>query len=213
MTTARAKGLIGPSGMLLGICMLGALADVGTSEQTTSERKLASGSQVIRRRVELVTTDVTVRDRDGRFVSNLERQEFELLEDGVVQEIVMMTMSHGGRVFVKTAGASANTEPGIVLPPPRPSEDVAGRIFLLVIDDLHLNFRDTGRLRDLVRKIATELIHEGDMFGVLSTGPSSLAIDLTYDRRRLDDAISRISGAGLSPKDILGAPAGAQGSP
>ena len=30
------------------------------------------------------------------------------------------------------------------------------------------------------------LIHDGDMFGIVSTGPSSLAIDLTYDRKRLD---------------------------
>ena len=35
------------------------------------------------------------------------------------------------------------------------------------------------------------------MFGIVSTGPSSLAIDLTYDRKRLTEAIDKISGAGL----------------
>ena len=49
------------------------------------------------------------------------------------------------------------------------------------------------------------------MFGIVSTGPSSLAIDMTYDRKRLDEAIEKISGAGLSPKDILDAPDGSQG--
>ena len=48
-----------------------------------------------------------------------------------------------------------------------------------------------------------ELIHEGDMFGIVSTGPSSIAIDLTYDIRRLDEAIKKISGAGLKPTDIV----------
>jgi VWFA-related protein len=47
----------------------------------------------------------------------------------------------------------------------------------------------------------------------VSTGPSSLAIDLTYDRKRLDEAIEKISGAGLKPSDILDVPEGAQGPP
>jgi VWFA-related protein len=45
----------------------------------------------------------------------------------------------------------------------------------------------------------------------VSTGPSSLAIDLTYDRKRLTEAIDKISGAGLKPSDILDTPVGAEG--
>jgi VWFA-related protein len=74
---------------------------------------------------------------------------------------------------------------------------------ILFVDDLHLDFRNTGRIRELFNKIRRELIHEGDLFGIISTGPSSLAIDLTYDIRRLDEAIKRISGAGLKPNDII----------
>jgi VWFA-related protein len=102
---------------------------------------------------------------------------------------------------------------GIILPPSRPPSDAAGRIFLIFVDDLHLDFRNTGRIRDLFKKIAKELIHEGDMFGILSTGPSSLSINLTYDHRRLDEALKKISGAGLAPKDILDVPEGQQGPP
>ena len=51
------------------------------------------------------------------------------------------------------------------------------------------------------------------MFGIVSTGPSSIAIDLTYDRRRLAEAIKKMSGAGLAPKDILDVPQGSQGPP
>ena len=102
---------------------------------------------------------------------------------------------------------------GIILPPSRPTSDASGRIFLIFVDDLHLDFRNTGRIRELFKKIAKELIHDGDMFGIVSTGPSSLAIDMTYDRKRLDQAIEKISGAGLSPKDILESPDGSQGPP
>ena len=51
------------------------------------------------------------------------------------------------------------------------------------------------------------------MFGIVSTGPSSIAIDLTYDRKRLDEAIGKIAGSGLKPQDILDVPEGAQGPP
>jgi VWFA-related protein len=102
---------------------------------------------------------------------------------------------------------------GILLPASRPTPDASGRVFLIFIDDLHLDAASTPRIRALCKSIAKELIHEGDMFGVLSTGHSSIAIELTYDRRRLDEAINRIMGGGLSPKEILDVPLGAEGPP
>jgi VWFA-related protein len=211
MNMRLAKGVAPPFGIVLGVCLLG-LPAVETIGQTT-EQTPADGTRIIRSRVELVTTDVTVRDGSGRFVPDLERTDFEVLEDGARQEIVLMTMSHGGRVFVEPAGAAAAAADGIVAPPPRPSQDVAGRIFLILVDDLHLDFVDTGRLRELMRQLSTQLIREGDMFGVISTGPSSLAVDLTYDRKRLNDAISRMTGAGLAPTDMIQARQGGRGAP
>jgi VWFA-related protein len=46
------------------------------------------------------------------------------------------------------------------------------------------------------------LIHEGDMFGIVSTGHSSISEQLTYDRQVLESAIERITGGGLTPKEI-----------
>jgi VWFA-related protein len=84
---------------------------------------------------------------------------------------------------------------------------------MIFVDDLHMDFNNTGRIRELFKTISKQLIHEGDMFGVVSTGPSSIAIDMTYDRKRLDEAISKISGAGLKPEEIIETPDGAQGPP
>jgi VWFA-related protein len=49
------------------------------------------------------------------------------------------------------------------------------------------------------------------MFSIVSTGPSSLAIDPTYDRKILDDAIKKITGNGLKPSDIIQGPESAEG--
>ena len=49
------------------------------------------------------------------------------------------------------------------------------------------------------------------MFGIVSTGPSSLAIDLTYDHKILEEAIKKITGNGLKPADIIQGQDGAEG--
>jgi VWFA-related protein len=172
---------------------------------------IARTDQVIRTGVELITTDVIVRDSRGQFVADLKKDEFELYEDGVKQQVISFTLTHGGRSYNVAAPPPPPAQEGIILPPPKPANDAAGRIFIIFVDDLHLDFRNTGRIRDLFKKISKELIHDGDMFGIVSTGPSSLAIELTYDRNRLDSAIQKISGAGLAPKEILDQPEGAQG--
>ena len=85
--------------------------------------------------------------------------------------------------------------------------------WVVFVDDLHLDFRNTGRIRELFKTVSTELIHEGDMFAVVSSGPASIEIPLTYDRRRLDEALKKVTGGGLRPNEILEAPDGAQGPP
>jgi len=192
-----------------------AMSTAGLGAQQPAPQKPVAPAQgdPIRVRADLVTTDVIVRDGRGQFVADLKKDEFEVFEDGVKQSIVSFTLTHGGRIYNVAAPPPPPAQEGIILPPPRPTNDAAGRIFLIFVDDLHLDFRNTGRIRDLFKKIAKELVHEGDMFGIVSTGPSSLAIDMTYDRKRLDEAISRISGAGLNPSDILDVPEGSQGPP
>ena len=166
---------------------------------------------VIRRSVDLVSTDVIVRDNKGQFIADLGKGDFEVYEDGVKQDVISFILTHGGRVYNSTPAPAAPVMEGIILPPSRPTSDAAGRIWLIFVDDLHLDFPNTGRIKDLFKKISNELVHEGDMFGIVSTGPSSLAIDLTYDRKRLTEAIDKISGAGLKPNEILEAPVGAEG--
>ena len=66
-------------------------------------------------------------------------------------------------------------------------------------------------MRELFKKISKELVHDGDMFGIVSSGPSSIAIDMTYDKSRLDEAIKKITGNELKPTDIINGPSGAEG--
>src|SRR5882757_1608103 len=161
--------------------------------------------------VDLVTNDIIVRDEKGNFIPDLKKEEFEIYEDGVKQDITSMTVVTGGRVTNVLAPPPPPPPEGIVLPPSRPRNDVSGRIFLFFVDDLHLQFHNTGRVRDLFKRISKELVHEGDMFGIVSSGPSSIAVDMTYDKTRLDEAIKKMAGNELKPSDIIQGPSGAEG--
>jgi VWFA-related protein len=161
--------------------------------------------------VDLVTNDIIVRDEKGNFIPDLKKEEFEIYEDGVKQDISSMTVVTGGRVTNVLAPPPPPPPEGIVLPPSRPRTDVSGRIFLFFVDDLHLQFHNTGRVRDLFKRISKELVHEGDMFGIVSSGPSSIAVDMTYDKTRLDEAIKKMAGSELKPTDIINGPSGAEG--
>ena len=161
---------------------------------------------------DLISTDVIVRDSKGQFIADLKSSDFEVLEDGVKQEIVSFVLSHGGRTFnQQSARASVVQQEGVFLPATRPVNDVSGRIFILFIDDLHLDFRSTPKTRDLLKRMLKNLIHDGDMFGIVTTGTSSISQQLTYDRQILDHSISKITGGALKPSEVLQATLGAQG--
>ena len=150
--------------------------------------------------VTLVTTDVIVRDRDGIFVPDLVQGDFRIFEDGVEQQIVTMVMVHGGRVYNHLQPMPVAQE-GIILPSSRPVDNTAGRIFVLFVDDLHLTPSRTPKIRQIFEQIGDNLVHEGDLFGIISSGPSSLSIDMTYDRGLLYAAGNRIMGDALSVRD------------
>ena len=176
----------------------------------TSVGVIGDRTPTFRAGVTLVTTDVIVRDGAGVFVPDLDQSDFRIFEDDVEQDIVSMVLVHGGRVFNHLQPAPAVQE-GIILPSSRPVDNTAGRIFVLFIDDLHLTPSRTPKIRQIIDELGDTLIHEGDLFGIISTGPSSLSIDMTYDRELLRAAGNRVMGDAMSVQEQLMAMETSQG--
>lgn len=74
--------------------------------------------------------------------------------------------------------------------------------WIIFVDDLHLDFRNTGRIRDMLKTIVKELIQDGDHFAIASSGPLTIAVDVTADRQLLADAIRKTTGNALKYEDI-----------
>ena len=171
--------------------------------QAPGSDQQSSQSPIFRSGVTLVTTDVIVRDENGQFVSDLQPDDFVVSEDDVQQQVSSLVLVHGGRVFDLLAPPPRPVQEGLILPEVRPVDDTAGRIFIIFVDDLHLAASLTPKVRKLFGTIAEELIHEGDLFGIISSGTSSLSVDLTYDRKLLKASAQRIIGGGINPDELL----------
>ena len=64
------------------------IGDKSNQTQTPTEEETVSGEdEVIRIETSLVTFPVSVLDRDGRFIGGLQKQDFQIFENGVQQEI------------------------------------------------------------------------------------------------------------------------------
>ena len=157
--------------------------------------------------VTLVTTDVIARDKDGRFVADLTRENFTVLEDDQPQKIASFTMVRGGRSYnlllPETPAATAPQE-GLVLPTPKARVDESsGRVLLIFIDDLHFEPELSPHVRRLMQQITDTLVHDGDMVTVVSSGPSYVEIGPTYDRKAVREAVGKIRGSGPIPAEIF----------
>jgi VWFA-related protein len=164
---------------------------------------------VFRATTNYVGTSVVVRDSEGRFIPDLRVDEFKVYEDGVEQKITAFQPWIGGRAMgslTSTTGASRVAAPeGLILPATRPRSDSSGRLFIIFIDDLHLQPGDTPQVKELMKKIRDTLVHENDLVGFVSSGKSSIEIDPGYDygHRRFNEAINKVMGGGLTVNEIL----------
>jgi VWFA-related protein len=161
---------------------------------------------IFRTTVTLVTTDVIPRDGNGRFVSDLTRNNFTVLEDGQPQTIASFALVHGGRTFNTLTVPAAPAPEGIVLPGAarRVVADTAGRVLLIFVDDLHFEPEYSPHVRRVIASLATTLLHDGDLVAMVSSGPSAIEVGPTYDRKLVASAASKVRGSGLTASEIFG---------
>ena len=140
----------------------GACARAGTRGQVPA----AAPTPTFRTTVDLVSSDVIVRNRRGQFQADLSKDDFELYEDGVKQELTSFVLVHGGRAYTTTQVRHGDARPrrhhsAAVAPDERrgrPHHHVRRR-------------RSPSRVPrhaprpPAVREMGKELIHEGDLFG------------------------------------------------
>ena len=161
----------------------------------SSAQQLSQGppQTVIRINVNLVQVDAVVTDSKGNPVTDLTREDFELLQDGKPQVITAFD-------FINVKEASRRSVPQRGVPqrggPPAPllsstplRPDQIRRTIALVVDDLGLSFDGGVRVRDSIKKWVETQMQPGDLVAVLRTSAGMGALQqFTRDKRLLYSA-------------------------
>ena len=170
---------------------------------------------VVRITTNLVQVDVVV-TKDGRPVTDLKPEDFEIFEDGKPQAITNFSYVSNVRAVAPAKVVSAAKSKDKSAPPVPPAKINIGdqrRTVALVIDDLGISFESMARLRSQVRKFLDEL-SPNDLVAIIRTGGDVGSLQqFTNDKRLLQSAVDHMhwnpcSRAGL----YVFQPAGSAGS-
>jgi VWFA-related protein len=149
--------------------------------------------------VELVQVDVVVRDQSGLPIHGLLAEDFVVLDRGKPQQIGTFKAVRRERDAVPSF--ATRFPPSTRLDTASNQTSQAGRIIVMVLDDLHA-YR--GR-DDVVKKIATQVVQQlGDdsLMALLMTS-GDYNVEVTEDRSRLLAAIDKFKGARLVRRPML----------
>src|SRR5687768_1833779 len=145
--------------------------------------------------VNYVEMDVVVTDRDGNFVRGLTRDDFEVLEQSRPQAISVFSLVD---IPVERPDAPLSAKTAIEPDVRSNRREFDGRVFVLVLDDLHTHVMRSSRLRTAARQFVERFLGENDVAAVLTTGGSKGgAQNFTNSRRLLLKAIDGFVGRKL----------------
>ncbi|MCM3870429.1 MAG: VWA domain-containing protein, partial [Pyrinomonadaceae bacterium] len=149
---------------------------------------------VVRITANLVQIDAVVTDKKGRQITDLNEQEFEILEDGRAQKI-----THLSYVSVKSPDAAplsptvAAAKDKTATPPVNLRPESVHRTIALVVDDIGLSFESMVSVRQALTKFVDGQMQPGDLVAIIRTGAGTGALQqFTGDKRLLYAAIERI---------------------
>ncbi len=168
------------------LCFTG-LSVFAQNPAATPAQVVVDDDEVVKIETNLIQVDAIVTDKNGRVITDLKPEDFDLTENGQKRQIV-------GFSFVNTDVRAANFSRDLILTSansnfsdtPARTIGQVGRIYALVVDDLKLS--KTGldyAKRDLTKFIQAE-VQPGDLVAVIKTsGSVGIMQKFTTDKEEL----------------------------
>ncbi len=142
--------------------------------------------------VNYVEIDAVVTDAQGNFVSNLTKDDFQVLEQGKPQTV--STFSLVDIPVQKFDPPLYKTKP--IEPDVRSNRnEFNGRIFVIVLDDLNVSFQRTERVKRAAKQFIDRYLGANDIAAIVQTGGGKRsAQEFTSSRERLSAVVDRFMG-------------------
>ncbi|MBV9924094.1 MAG: VWA domain-containing protein [Acidobacteria bacterium] len=147
--------------------------------------------EVVRVETDLIQTGVMVFDKSGKFVDGLRQEDFELTVEGSPRPVSFFERVAGTPPASPAPRGGAAKSPAAAVAPPAPA--AAGRTVIIFADDVHLNFEDRKRARDLIKHfVDDELTDEDNAAVISSSGRLGFLQQFTDNRAVLREAAARL---------------------
>lgn len=155
---------------------------------------------VVRVYTELVQTDVMVLDKQGRFVKDLTRDNFELRIDGKPRPIEAFELiTAGSNEESQLAAARGATTLNLKRPVPLDR----GRIVFFFVDDYHMDVGSFALARKTISNFIEKEMGQNDQAAIASaTGQIGFLQQLTNDRMVLRAALERLLPRTYNARDM-----------
>ena len=173
------------------------------ASQPAAQQPAAAPQQppvTFRAEANFVEVHAIVTDRQGAFVKDLTAADFEIVEDGrpvkpTVFQLVDLPIE---RPFTPV-NASAPIEPDVR----SVSRTFDGRIYVLLLDDLHTSITNTAAVKQNAKRFIEEYLGANDLAAVVHTsGRQEAGQELTNSRRLLIAAIDRFIGRKIPSANV-----------
>ncbi len=141
-----------------------------------------------------VPVRVVVRDRNGRPVRNLTKDDFHLSDNGKPQVITQFSIEKTAAAGGSNPDKAVFAIPGVQAQAPK----VADRFMAFYFDDLVMNFDEIVRTRAAASKYLQTSLQKTDRVA-LYTSSGQVTQDFTFNREEIEEALQR-----LRPVNIFG---------
>ncbi len=175
------------SSLLAALCCV-ALAQEPEVSQRESAVTFSTG-------VNLVPVKVVVRDKDGHAVGDLEQTDFELKDNGKVQNIVRFSVDETEALTPRAAAvpvdANGVARPDLLPPTAREPEAIPEHFVAYVFDDVHTQIGDLMRVRAAAVKHMEEALDPSTRIAIFTISGQT-RIDFTDDLDAVHETLNKI---------------------
>src|SRR5688572_14948644 len=141
--------------------------------------------------VRVTNVDVVVTGRDGKPVTGLTREDFELYENGVRKDISNFLEMRGGPTAALTEVPAGTT----AVPVPA-TEDIRRRDITIFVDNSVLHPLRRNQILPRLKEFVARNVRPGDSVSIASWSPSlKIELEPTSDRAAIDAAVEKLKSA------------------
>jgi VWFA-related protein len=143
-------------------------------------------------RVNLVMVPVVVRDRQGRAVAGLTKDQFHLFDNEKLQEISRFTVEKPGSQQTAARPVEERGTVGEGVPAPRPLAAMPRRFIGYLFDDVHVEAADLIRARAAAERHIETQLKPTDRAAIFTTSGQG-AVNFTDDPDQLRNGLARLA--------------------